>query len=127
MMLLRYKSVGLDPLGPLGGVWLNSAYTGLAQRTLTHELGHNFGLFHPFQGFEVGVPASKCPTLDCYEAVHPPSDYKANYVGDFCADTPATPVNYNCANPDGTDCYGTPFGNTDFDNYMAYAVRTNSS
>jgi hypothetical protein len=83
-------------------------------------------LHHPFNGFRLDVPAEEClegEDMECYEAVHTPDDYKANFVGDFCADTPATPLSYRCDNALGKDCFGTPFGKTDFDNYMAYAVR----
>ena len=57
----------------------------------------------------------------CYEqADYTPS--QADVRGDFCGDTPATPVNFNCVDPGTTDtCSSTPWGVTQPENYMGYA------
>jgi len=101
----------------MGGVWMNSLAMGKGMKTLTHELGHNLGLWHTFHGVS---EQSGCSSA-CYENYHSPTDAAANKVGDFCADTPATPVNYNCKPPTGTDCYKVSWGQTDYSNYMAYS------
>jgi hypothetical protein len=60
----------------------------------------------------------------CRENVHSPTDAAANNVGDFCADTPATPKNYECADPSQIrDCFGKPFTGTDYENLMGYSRR----
>jgi len=101
-----------------GGVWINSAYFGLGQKTLDHEVGHNIGLWHTFHGVSETVGC----TDPCRENVHPLMAPSADVVGDFASDTPATPVNYNCNNPPGTDCNKVAWGTTDFTNLMGYAA-----
>eukprot|EP00010_Vexillifera_abyssalis_P003692 CAMPEP_0201552842 /NCGR_PEP_ID=MMETSP0173_2-20130828/18529_1 /ASSEMBLY_ACC=CAM_ASM_000268 /TAXON_ID=218659 /ORGANISM="Vexillifera sp., Strain DIVA3 564/2" /LENGTH=359 /DNA_ID=CAMNT_0047963401 /DNA_START=8 /DNA_END=1087 /DNA_ORIENTATION=+ len=84
-----------------GGLWLNADYTGLGQKTLAHELGHNLGLRHTFAGSD---EVSGCND-PCTENPHPYNDPpQANGVGDWCADTAATPTNYKCSNPSGVAC-----------------------
>jgi len=102
----------------LGGVWMNSLAVGTGLRTLTHEMGHNLGLWHTFHGVSEMFGGCLNP---CYENYHSPTDSKANLVGDFCADTAATPTNYQCAPPSGSDCYGVSWGQTDFSNFMGYS------
>jgi len=106
-----------NALTSLGGVWCNSLAIGKGQRTMTHELGHNLGLWHTFHGVS---ELSGCSNA-CYENYHSPIDSAANAIGDFCADTPGTPVNYNCKAPPGADCYKVSWGQTDFTNYMSYS------
>ena len=82
----------IDALRSVGGLWINSITInseGQAKRiaTLPHELGHNFGLWHTFHGVS---EVSGCGNA-CKENVHPIVDPQADTVGDFCADTPATP------------------------------------
>jgi len=107
-----------NALTKLGGVWLNSLAVGGTQRTLTHELGHNLGLWHTFHGVSEMPGGCLNP---CYENYHSVTDEKANTVGDYCADTPATPTNFVCAAPAGTDCYKVSWGETDYSNYMGYS------
>lgn len=66
-------------------------------RTLTHELGHAFALFHTFQG-------GSCSEDNC------------TLQGDRVCDTPPTVMNSNCANP---ACGGTQL----VENYMDYTSQ----
>ncbi len=82
----------------------------------THEMGHTLGLYHTFRGVS---EVTACGS--CYEFAGSPSDNR----GDFCSDTPPTPLNFNCAPPGGTDaCNGQPWGTTQFENYMGYSGCT---
>jgi hypothetical protein len=125
--------IGTFPWDPeskteFGGLWMNANYIGLGQKTLSHEIGHNIGLWHAFHGInEVG-----CNT-DCYEPVHNETDeFSApNTYGDFCADTLSQPMNYNCAPPATRDCRGTLYTNINSNlipeltnNIMAYTPDT---
>lgn len=77
------------PGGQYSGIgFLNSQALGLGQKTLPHELGHAFGLFHTFSGISEVQGCSQC-----YETTD--SDLK----GDFCADTPTTIRNWDCYSP----------------------------
>jgi len=67
-------------------------------RTMTHELGHAFALFHTFQG-------GSCSETNC------------NLQGDRVCDTPPTTLNWNCNNP---ACGGTQQVN----NYLDYTSQT---
>lgn len=107
-----------DATKAVGGIWMNSAYVSGTDTTLAHEIGHNLGLRHTFAGIN---EVSGCSD-PCYEFVHSIGEASANFVGDWCADTRSTPLNYECANPGGNDCRGTPFGNTPYNNYMGYSA-----
>jgi hypothetical protein len=82
---------------------------------ICHEVGHNFGLLHTFGDFGVAACGP------CDEVV---SATDRDHTGDFCSDTPPTPVdpwNTRCAPAAGTDrCSGRPWGETDYRNWMAY-------
>ena len=67
-------------------------------RTLTHELGHGFALFHTFQG-------ESCNESNC------------NLQGDRVCDTPPTTLNSSCSN---AACSGTQ----QVENYMDYTSQT---
>ena len=67
-------------------------------RTLTHELGHGFGLFHTFQG-------GSCSETNCA------------LQGDRVCDTPPTTLNSSCSN---AACGGTQ----QVENYMDYTSQT---
>jgi len=73
------------------------SYTNM-NRTLTHELGHGFALFHTFQG-------GSCDESNC------------QLQGDRVCDTPPTTLNSNCSN---AACSG----NQQVENYMDYTSQT---
>jgi len=111
-----------------GGLWMNANFIGSGYKTAAHEIGHCIGLWHTFHG-----DSEVACTSDCYEVVH--QDFGdttiSNTVGDFCADTPAQPMNYNCQVPTTRDCRGTLYSAipssqtpTLTNNIMAYTPDT---
>lgn len=105
-----------DPnaLTALGGIVMHDGHFGPTQSILTHEVGHNLGLWHTHHGVSEVPPCSAC-----YERA---DGQDADTTGDFAGDTPPTPVNFMCGPPGGTDaCSGVPWGETDFTNFMGYA------
>jgi len=113
-----------------GGLWLNSITATSAayadgDTTFAHELGHCLGLWHTFHGTAeiLGCDSAQLCSNGCCELPHPSIDSAANTEGDRCADTPATPRNYNCANPGTTACNGVAFGTTDYTNFMGYGME----
>ncbi|GEM_PF-1293740 len=103
-----------DALTSLGGILLDGSVFGANMGTLTHEIGHNLGLWHTFHGVsEVDLCG------DCYERA---DKLNGDITGDFCLDTDPTPMNYYCKPPPGSDpCSGLSWGPTDPQNYMSYA------
>jgi hypothetical protein len=101
-----------------GGVVMKGLAVQRANNVLTHEIGHNLGLYHLHHGVDE-VP-------DCSACYESPDDPDRDLVGDFCADTPPGPANrLDCEDP-GTDdpCTGDPWGDTQRENHMSYAHRT---
>ena len=96
-----------------GGLWLNNVALTGSSHTFAHELGHCFGLWHTHHGVSEVASCSAC-----YEFA---SGVEGDIRGDFCSDTPSTPTNYQCVNPNGSDCQGTPWGATQPENFMSYA------
>jgi hypothetical protein len=77
------------PGGDYSGVgFMNPQALGRGQKTLPHEMGHGFGLMHTFNGISEVQACS-----NCYESS--PSDIQ----GDYCADTPPVPRNWDCTSP----------------------------
>ncbi len=122
-----------DATGTLGGVIVDGdAFGGDDDcddnecRALSHELGHNLGLYHTFHGFqEVNgcgcYEGSACPGLN--EGVC--EDPDCNDVGDYCCDTAASFKTGSCVAGDGTpdrsECGDGAIYNTAFRNHMSYA------
>eukprot|EP01128_Nolandella_sp_AFSM9_P003427 TRINITY_DN1475_c0_g2_i1.p1 TRINITY_DN1475_c0_g2~~TRINITY_DN1475_c0_g2_i1.p1 ORF type:complete len:358 (+),score=79.61 TRINITY_DN1475_c0_g2_i1:128-1075(+) len=110
-----------DALTTSGGLWVNAITVnkaGIAARdtTLAHELGHNLGLWHTFHGV---TEISFCGD-PCFEAPHDVDEDQYDLVGDFCADTLSTPMNFQCAPPTDRECKYS-FGETDYTNIMGYS------
>ncbi len=105
-----------DPnaLSTQGGIVIGGVFIGSVYHVLTHELGHNLGLWHTHHGTD---EVNQCG--NCYEEVGAPD---GDFTGDFCADTPPTPANFGlCADAPGTDpCSGNPWGDTIPELYMSY-------
>jgi len=103
-----------DALGNLGGIIMHDAAFGAGEKTLTHEVGHNLGLWHTHHG------VSEVPVCTaCYETA---DGVDGDVSGDFCSDTAPTPTNFTCGDPAGEDtCTDLGWGDTDTQNYMGYA------
>lgn len=67
---------------------MNTRVVAKGQTTLSHELGHGFGLPHTFAGISEVTACSAC-----YEST------ASDLVGDFCADTPPVIKNWDCISP----------------------------
>lgn len=85
------------------------------QKTLPHEIGHAFGLYHPFQGSQ--------PTQNC------PSNTNCSLEGDLVCDTDPVPENidfttgiidFNCRTGLTDTCTGAVFTDATESNYMSY-------
>jgi len=114
-VLLGIATFPWDPnaLTSTGGLWVNNIAMGSGLTTLSHETGHCLGLWHTQHGVS---EVDSCS--DCYEYA---SGFEGDFRGDFAADTPPTPTNYDCSDPGGSDCQGTAWGITQPENYMGYA------
>lgn len=103
-----------DALTNQGGIIQGNGYFTADHHVLTHEMGHNLGLWHTHHGVN---EVNSCS--DCYEA---PNGADNDTVGDFCADTPPRPSDFGLCEPPGGDdgCSGAPWGDTQPENFMSY-------
>ncbi|MEE9297018.1 MAG: hypothetical protein V3W34_18910 [Phycisphaerae bacterium] len=105
-----------DPmaLSVFGGILVDNDAFGFEQKTMTHLLGHTLGLWHTHRGVsEVGA------CTPCYERA---DGANGDTTGDYCSDTPPTPLNFGCLPPGGVDgCSDVLWGPTQPRNYMSSA------
>ncbi|MFK7972295.1 MAG: M57 family metalloprotease [Bacteroidia bacterium] len=119
-----YARFPYDPLGGTsvrGGIVLARSNAATGSHTLSHELGHAFGLHHTFRGVDEVATCS-----NCYERVDNVNGTSNNgdTEGDWCGDTNPHPANtYNCFDPAGPGnvCDAFTWNNTPVDNHMSYS------
>lgn len=122
-----YARFPYDPFGGTnfrGGIVLARSNASTGTRTLSHEVGHAFGLHHTFRGVDEVATCS-----NCYERVDNVNGSANNgdTEGDWCSDTNPHPVNtYNCFDPAGPGnvCDAFTWNNTPIDNHMSYSFCT---
>ena len=119
-IIARGSAYGVFPWDPAaltaqGGIVMGDQLWGPPYYALAHEMGHNVGLWHTHHG------VSEVPECgECYELA---DGTDAETTGDFCGQTPPTPVNYTCDPPGGIDpCCGVEWGLTQPENYMGYGL-----
>lgn len=105
-----------DAQAAMGGIVLHTGHILPGGTLLSHEVGHNLGLWHTHHGVS---EVELCSV--CYER---PTTGDRDNTGDRCSDTPATPVNFNCSILGGQDsCSGQSWGiNQAIHNYMSYST-----
>lgn len=98
----------------LDGIVMLATQMFTGQKTLPHEIGHAFNLYHPFEG---SADSTICPT-----------NTNCNMDGDQVCDT--DPISYHCCTASGPDfacrtgnnnpCTGTPYTINTESNFMNY-------
>ena len=73
---------------PSGYGFLNQNVIKKGYQTLSHEIGHAFGLEHIFKGVSETFGCDNCRET-----------YASDDKGDFCGDTPPIPRNFQCSTP----------------------------
>jgi hypothetical protein len=105
-----------DALSAQGGIVVNENYFDGTSSVITHEMGHNLGLWHTHHGV-TEIP--ECSA--CWEAA---DGHGGDVTGDFCADTPPTPRNDLCNDPGSFDnCGDVKWGPTLPQDYMSYGME----
>ena len=103
----QYNDAAID------GIVLNASVVNGTNKTISHEMGHVFELYHTFydDAFE-----TNCPRVD-----------SCNFYGDRICDTEGSKVEYFCSN-NTNSCTGSPYTIADpqynystLNNYMSYA------
>ena len=112
------------PVGMAGAVnhfvWVRSNVANGTRKTLSHEIGHYFGLYHPW--------ARRC-AAPCEETTSM-SAASRDSVNDYCGDTdPDRTLNSNHPGPSstcGNQCDNSPNTCQTFNNIMQYTAATRS-
>jgi len=76
--------------------FMNYAVVGSGFTTLSHELGHAFGLSHTFAG------VTETTSCQCAEST------ASDLTGDYCSDTPPIARNWECSSPISTSAFPDP-------------------
>jgi len=125
VLIYDWSNLGLsgNPIKIDYSIVINNYYKGAI--ALAHELGHNFQLHHTFIGLE-GPPYNNYPCSNPYRdrVDYMPFPSIQDTIGDRFSDTPPTPINYNCAPPQGVDTCSAgnpPWPAWGYENLMGYS------
>lgn len=97
------------------GIVIGDAYFEGDTSVLSHEMGHVIGLWHTHHGVTEVDPCTAC-----YEQA---DGLNGDETGDFCGDTPPTPVDWDCDYPAESDiCTGLRWAPTLPESFMSYGL-----